>query len=278
MDLEFLYGIDYQYKLKYIKEMRENTPSALQKVTTKSKSYQDTNGEGTPDLITHRVTVNGKITKIIHNTLLAQKSVISPENRNITTLYDPTNLSTTSVSVPGLFDTSYGYDNRGRLTSITTNTRQTAFTYNAKGFLESLTDPGGYTATYTHDAVGRTTGIGRPDGSSVAFNYDNNGNMSVLTNPSSINHGFGYNKVNRNSSYQTPLSGSYSYVYDKDRRLKQTNFPSGNQINNIYANGRLEQGRGAAQRSGAHHLRLRRKARYVRNLEWYVKPGSWLHL
>ena len=241
MDLEFLYGIDYQYKLKYIKEMRENTPSALQKVTTKSKSYQDTNGEGTPDLITHRVTVNGKITKIIHNTLLAQKSVISPENRNITTLYDPTNLSTTSVSVPGLFDTSYGYDNRGRLTSITTNTRQTAFTYNAKGFLESLTDPGGYTATYTHDAVGRTTGIGRPDGSSVAFNYDNNGNMTVLTNPSSINHGFGYNKVNRNSSYQTPLSGSYSYVYDKDRRLKQTNFPSGNQVNNIYDTTRLSQ-------------------------------------
>jgi RHS repeat-associated protein len=65
--------------------------------------------------------------------------------------------------------------------------------------------------------------------------------MTVLTNPSSINHGFGYNKVNLNSSYQTPLSGSYSYVYDKDRRLKQTNFPSGNQINNIYANGRLEQ-------------------------------------
>jgi RHS repeat-associated protein len=65
--------------------------------------------------------------------------------------------------------------------------------------------------------------------------------MTVLTNPSTIDHSFGFNKVNRNTSYQTPLSGSYSYVYDKDRRLKQTNFPSGNQINNIYANGRLEQ-------------------------------------
>ncbi|MFZ0449817.1 MAG: RHS repeat-associated core domain-containing protein, partial [Desulfatiglandaceae bacterium] len=80
-----------------------------------------------------------------------------------------------------------------------------------------------------------------PDGSSVGFIYDKNGNMTVLTNPSTINHGFGYNKVNLNSSYQTPLSGSYSYVYDKDRRLKQINFPSGNQINNIYANGRLQQ-------------------------------------
>jgi RHS repeat-associated protein len=89
--------------------------------------------------------------------------------------------------------------------------------------------------------VGRTTGISRPDGSSLGFTYDKNGNMTVLTNPATINHGFGYNKVNLNSSYQTPLSGSYTYVYDKDRRLKQINFPSGSQINDIYTNGRLLQ-------------------------------------
>jgi RHS repeat-associated protein len=75
----------------------------------------------------------------------------------------------------------------------------------------------------------------------VGFTYDQNGNMTVLTNPSIINHGFGYSLVNLNSSYQTPLSGSYSYVYDKDRRLVQTNFPSGNQINNIYDKTRLIQ-------------------------------------
>jgi RHS repeat-associated protein len=241
MDLEFLYGIDYQYKLKYIKEMRESTLGGLQKVTTKSKSYQDTNGEGTPDLITDRVTVNGKITKIVHNTLLSQKTVASAEGRTITLNYDPSTLSTENMSISGLYDTSYGYDAKGRLTSVTTNTQQTAFTYTAQGFLESVTDPEGYTTTYTHDAVGRTTGISRPDGSSIGFTYDKNGNMTVLTNPSTIDYVFGYSKVNLNSSYQTPLSGSYSYVYDKDRRLKQINFPSGNQINNIYVNGRLEQ-------------------------------------
>ena len=65
--------------------------------------------------------------------------------------------------------------------------------------------------------------------------------MTVLTNPLTMDHGFGFNKVNLNSSYQAPLSGSYSYVYDKDRRLKQTNFPSGNRIDNVYVNGRLDQ-------------------------------------
>ena len=241
MDLEFKYGVDSEYKFKYIKEMTETTPSALERVTLRDKTYQDTDTDDIPDLITETVTVNGKSTTLENNVLQSQKTVTSPQGRTITMLYDPSTLVTESMSIPGLFDTSYGYDTKGRLTSVDTNTRQTAFTYNAQGFLESVTDPGGYTTSYTHDALGRTTGIGRPDGNSIGFTYDKNGNMTVLTNPSTINHCFGYNKVNLNSSYQTPLSGSYSYVYDKDRRLKQTNFPSGNQINNIYANGRLEQ-------------------------------------
>ena len=241
MDLEFLYGIDNQYKLKYIKEIKESTPDGLQKVTTKSKIYQDTNGEGTPDLITERVTVNGKITKIINNTLLVQKSVTSPEGKTATMLYDPSTLVIENVNVTGLFDTLYGYDSKGRLISVDTDTRGLDFTYNAKGFLETFTDAENHTTNYIYDAVGRVRQVNRPDTTSLWFSYDKNGNMTVLTNPSTIDHEFGYNKVNLNSSYQTPLSGSYSYVYDKDRRLKQTNFPSGNQISNIYANGRLEQ-------------------------------------
>jgi uncharacterized protein RhaS with RHS repeats len=42
-------------------------------------------------------------------------------------------------------------------------------------------------------------------------------------------------------SQATPLSGSYAYIYDKDRRLKQVNLPSGKQITNVYANGKLEE-------------------------------------
>ncbi|MEA1948214.1 MAG: sugar-binding protein, partial [Thermodesulfobacteriota bacterium] len=241
MDLEFKYGVDSEYKFKYVKQMTESTPSLLEKVTLRDKTYQDTDTDDMPDLTTETVTINGKSTTLENNVLQSQKTVTSPEGRTVTMLYDPSTLLTESMSIPGLFDTSYGYDTKGRLTTVTTNTRQTAFNYNAQGFLESATDPGGHTTTYTHDAVGRTIGISHPDGSSLGFTYDKNGNMTVLTNPSTINHGFAYNKVNLNSAYQTPLSGSYNYVYDKDRRLKQTNFPSGNQINNVYANGRLEQ-------------------------------------
>jgi YD repeat-containing protein len=45
----------------------------------------------------------------------------------VTTTYDPDTLLTTAVSIPGLYDTAYGYDTRGRLTSITNNTQTDLF-------------------------------------------------------------------------------------------------------------------------------------------------------
>lgn len=241
MSFEFKYGLDSEYKSRFLKEMIESTPSAMEKVMFRDRTYQDTDSDNITDLIIETVTVNGKSTSLENNVLQSQKTVTSPEGRTFTTRYDPVTLTTESVSVPGLFDTSYGYDTKGRLTSINNNARQTTFIYNQEGFIESIIDPENQTVSYTYDPVGRVKKVDRPDNTSVWFSYDNNGNMIVLTNPSTIDHGFGFNKVNLNSFYQTPLSGSYHYIYDKDRRLTQINLPSGNQINNIYANGRLEQ-------------------------------------
>ena len=241
MDLEFKYDVDSEHKLKFIKEVTESTPASLEKTTLRDKTYQDTDSDGIPDLIAETVTVNDKSTTLENNVLQSQKTITSPEGRTATTLYNPVTLVTESVSIPGFFETIYGYDTSGRLTSVDTNTRGIDLSYNVQGFLESTVDPENHTTNYFYDAMGRVIQVDRPDTTSIGFAYDDNGNMTVLTNPSTIDHGFGYNKVNLNSSYQTPISGSYSYVYDKDRRLKQINFPSGNQINNVYANGRLEQ-------------------------------------
>jgi RHS repeat-associated protein len=240
-DLGFKYGLDPEYKFKYVREMEESTPSALDKITLRSKTYEDTDSDDTPDLITETVTVNDKTATLENDVLQSQKTITTPEGRAVSVLYNPDTLMTESVSVPGLFDTSYRYDIRGRLTSVDTNTRGIDLTYNSRGFLESVTDPKNHTTYYTYDEVGRVKRVDRPDNTSVCFSYDNHGNMTVLTNPSTIDHGFGYNRVNLSSSYQTPLSGSYSYVYDKDKRLTQITFPSGNQINNIYDKTRLAQ-------------------------------------
>jgi len=234
-DLEYVYDLDSEYKYKYVKQMTENTPAELERITTIDKTYTDTDDDDIADLIVETVTVNGKTTGIQHNTLTAQKTVISSEGRTVASLYDPATLQVDSFNVTGLHPTNYIYDSRGRLTSVSTNTRQSAFTYTADGFLESVSDPEGKTTFYEYDPIGRMTGINRPDGNFVDFSYDDNGNMTVLINPAGSEHKFGYNQVNRNSSYETPLENKYSYIYDKDRRLIQTNFPSGKSIINDYA-------------------------------------------
>ena len=234
MTLEFGYDIDPEYGVKYVKEMSQSTPSSLEKLTERNKTYEDTDSDDFPDLITDTISVNGKATIFENDVLQSQKTITSPEGRTATMNYNPDNLLTTSISVPGLFDTIYGYDDRGKPTSVTTNTRSTALDYDSRGFLSSVTDPGNHTTFYSHDSLGRVTGISRPDGSTLEFVYDMNGNMRILTVPSGVDHMFGYSAINLNNLYQTPISGSYSYLYDKDKRLKQIDFPSGKQITNIY--------------------------------------------
>ena len=240
-DLDFRYGVDSRFKFKFVKEMKEKNPSDLERVTLREKTYQDNNSDQIPDRITERVTVNGKNTTFVTNTLQGTNTVTSPVGRSVTAFYDPSTLLTTSLRIPGLHDTTFGYDPRGRLTSVKTNTRETTFTYDPQGNLHTITDPENHTTSYTYDPAGRGTGISRPDDTSMGFRYDKNGNMTVLTNPSTIDHGFGYNRVNLNSSYRTPLSGSYQYHYDRDRRLLWVDFPSTKQILNVYDKDRLLQ-------------------------------------
>ncbi|MBW1817714.1 MAG: hypothetical protein JRJ60_11210, partial [Deltaproteobacteria bacterium] len=227
MALEFFYDLDPEYKFKYIKEKTESTPSGLEKVISKDKTYEDTDADDIPDLITDTVTINGNVFTLENNVLQSLKTITTPVGRTLTAHYDPANLLTTKLSIAGLHEIDAGYNSQGKMASIRMGTRKAALAYNAQGFLESITDPENHTTTFAHDQVGLITGINRPDGSAVGFAYDKNGNMTLLVNPIGIEHEFTYNKVNRNDGYIAPLSGSYAYAFDKEKRLIQTDFPSG---------------------------------------------------
>lgn len=239
MELDFLYGSDAQYMFRTLKQAVETAPSNLKRTTLFEKTYQDTDGDWVPDRITQTVTVNGKVTTRLNDTRQGSTLISTPQGRTTTVAYDPQNLLVTRVRTPGLYDTLYSYDARGRLTLVSTDTRQAAFAYDAHGNLAALTDPLGRQTRYEYDAVGRVTGVTRPDGSFVNFAHDANGNLTVLVNPSGVAHRFGYNKVNRPSGYTTPLSGSYQYRYNRDRRPTETVLPSGRMIRNVYDKGRL---------------------------------------
>jgi YD repeat-containing protein len=236
---ESLYAIDPQFRFKYFKQLTEQSGTVLKRVTGFERVYSDTDADSIPDLIASKVTVNGRSSMLSQDIAAARKSLTSAEGRTLVVEYDPDTLVTERVQVPGLLDLNYTYDSRGRLTRVSSDTRQAAFFYDAHGNLAALTDSLGRQTRYEYDAVGRVTGVTRPDGSFVDFAHDANGNLTVLVNPSGVAHRFAYNKVNRASGYTTPLSGSYQYRYDRDRRPTETVLPSGRVIRNVYDQGRL---------------------------------------
>ncbi|MGA1841212.1 MAG: hypothetical protein ACMUIU_11355, partial [bacterium] len=151
MSLLFGYGIDPQYRGPYIQSTSEKTPFGLTLGTCTEKTYKDTNGDGFNDLITTYTSINYKVVITLDNTIEGVKTSTSLLGRTITTSYDPNTLLTKSINIPGLHETSYDYDTRGRLTSVNTHTRSTGFSYNEQGLLEFITGPQNQTTTYNYD-------------------------------------------------------------------------------------------------------------------------------
>ncbi|CAB5154507.1 odd Oz/ten-m homolog 4 [Olavius algarvensis associated proteobacterium Delta 3] len=239
MTVQTTHDYDPEYGYKYLSASTQSTPSGLSLTTNTAKSYQDTDADGIPDLLTESYTVNDDTSTIANDALTGTVTLNSPEGRITTVEYDPATLLTESSTTSGLLGTTFSYDARGRLTSAAVGSREMTYSYDSDGFLASTTNPENFTTLFSYDDAGRLTLVERPDGGAVAFSYDLNGNMTVLTTPKPIDHEFGFNNVNRQSDYLTPESGNYSFTYDRDRRPLETIFPSGQMIENTYENGRL---------------------------------------
>ena len=207
MAMNFKHDIDPEHGFKYLKEKTETTPLGLKTEITSTRTYEDTNADDVKDKIMRTATINGKTNTSVHDVLASQNTITLPLGRTVTATYDSGTLLTTNVNIPGLIDTEYSYDSKGRTTLIKRNTRETSFTYDTAGNVQSIKDPLNNTTTFDYDGVGRTTAIHRlTDATDIFFEYDANGNMTVLTNPAGNINSFGFNKVNLNTSWQTPLT------------------------------------------------------------------------
>lgn len=239
MEVFIQYGMDTEFKNLFVERLVERTPSGLEKVTERGRTYLDVNGDKIFDAIRDTVSVNGKTITGVTEVVGGERTVTSPGGRTVKLTYDTVDLLPNRMTVAGFHEKRFNYDVRGRLTSVAAGTRRIRFTYDGFGNVASMTDAEGRTTTYDHDAVGRLTGFTRPDGTSVAFAYDRNGNLELLTNPAGVDHRFGHNEVNLANAYEAPLSGGYRYGYDRDRRLTQVLAPSGKVVRNVYEGGRL---------------------------------------
>jgi len=233
------YGLDSRYKYRYLKAYSVLTPAGLALNGSTTKTYQDTNGDTIPDRMTTTWTVNSKNRVAAQNTLTGTITLTSPLGRVITSTYDTTTLLPKRMEIPGFLPLTYTYDAKGRVTTTTQGTRTTSFTYNSKGFIDTIVLPDTKTVGYTYDEVGRVKTKTLSDSTVVSRSYDANGNMTVLTNPKTVSYGFDHTSVDLRRHMSMPQSGTYTYTYDTERNLKTVTFPSGKQIVHTYSGGLL---------------------------------------
>ena len=233
------YDLDAAYKYPYVSAQTTLSPAGLTQTAIDARTYQDTNADQIPDLITETNKLNGKTWTSANNTLAGTITNTSPLGRLVTFTYDPAKLLLQHVTVPGLYPATYGNDAKGRRVSTTVGGRTTGIFYDGSGNIDHVTTPDNRTIRFTYDSLGRVKSETLPDNAVIRYNYDNNGNLTVLTNPNNIGYNFAYTGVDLRKTMTMPASGSYQYAYDKERNLNSILFPSGRQITNTYANGLL---------------------------------------
>lgn len=193
------------------------------------------------------LSINGRTYTNVFTAATRTFAMTTPENRHLSAVIDQQG-RLTGLTHANLEPFAYSYDTRGRLDTSTRGTgaaaRTYARTYNANGFLASLTDPMNQTSSFSRDASGRLTALTLADNRLIGFAYDANGNLTSLTPSGRPAHVFTYNAVDLTASYTAPDVGGNStttYDHDLDRRLTRVTRPDALQINYGYdAAGRLQ--------------------------------------
>jgi RHS repeat-associated protein len=134
----------------------------------------------------------------------------------------------------------YVRDGSGRVISITSSTGTTTLTYNGRGELASVVDPGG-TTSYSRDLDGRPTAVTFANGVTLANGYDTVGRITRITytlGPSTVLLDLLYTRDSsgRITRVQESTGRDVSYTYDALGRLieERTTAPSSETITYDY--------------------------------------------
>lgn len=223
----------------FLKSASLSTPGGLswESSTTRKAVLADNTDPFSLTQQTDTVLLNGRRYISVYDAASRVVTETSPEKRKTRTSLDAQG-RIVNDAVSGLFPAAYTYDAHGRLATLTrgkdANTRTLQLTYDAGGFLETLTDPLARIVRFARDAAGRVTQQTRPDGQVIDYTYDANGNLRTLTPPGRPSHRFGYDNVDLLSVYIAPKIGTEPnqtrYTYNLDRQLTQISRPDGKKI------------------------------------------------
>lgn len=210
---------------------------------TRSAHLADKNDPLSLTQYTDTVEINGKTFIGTYQSASRTFTETTAEGRQRTLTFDAQGRLIEEQSA-GLAPVSYGYDDSGRLATVSQDNesamRSFNISYDSNGYVASVADSFGILA-FVHDAAGRVESVTLPGGAVVEFDFDANGNLSSLTPPGRSPHRFKYTPVNLEQEYAPPQVGHAScatfYTYNPDRQRTGISSPDGRTIDLEYDEG-----------------------------------------
>jgi RHS repeat-associated protein len=182
-------------------------------------------------------TINGQTQTMTYDGNSRTTTIVSPLGRQRTITED--DHGRTVFSQEGtLAGATYGYDSRGRLTSVTIGTGPTASTvtasYNNHDLPNMTTDPSLANTNYGYDDDNRLDSQVAPDGAITSLHLSQAGDLMSISPPGEGAHGFTYTPIGDELSYTPPAisdgTPSTTRSYNSDRQLTGITRPDGKTI------------------------------------------------
>ena len=229
-------------------ETRITLPSGLTAVVQEQRSVVTSpQNLAAPQSMTTTSTVNGKSSTVTYDA--ASKTIVSQSTlgKKSTALLSADLKQVVSRSVAGIEAVNYSYDSRGRLNMVSTGDRSSSVSYNAAGYVETVTDALQRTTRFEYDLAGRVTQQTLNDGRVISYQYDVNGNLTGITPPSRPLHSFSFDPLDLQTEYKPPVLASIAkpetqYIWNQEKQLTKIVRPDGQTVtlNRDIAKGRLE--------------------------------------
>ena len=156
-------------------------------------------------------------------------SVTNAKNQTTTFTYDDRGNVLTSTN--SLYSSSYTYDSSNNLLTTkdgmgkTTTCVYTPTTNDPDGVLQSVTTPGGSTATFTYNDYDEPIAVTNARGFTTSYAHDANGNVTSVTDANGKTSSITYNNVGEALSSTDPLGRTISFTYFDDGLVNTVTTP-----------------------------------------------------
>ncbi|MER7900823.1 RHS repeat-associated core domain-containing protein [Streptomyces sp. NPDC096046] len=182
---------------------------------------------------------NGKVTSFAYDAKGNLKKVTPPAPLGTTTYtYDALGRVETVTDERGI-KTVYGYDNRDRVTKVSSTNATVTYSYDGDGNVRSRTDASG-TAGWTYDKLNRESVRTLQNGAQTALAYTPGGEVDHYTDPTGKTD-YTWDKAGRLDYLIAPDGKKTDFDYNNNDKRTKTVYPGGTtQSVTIDKNGRPE--------------------------------------